>query len=77
MGDLAFGSSFDMLLNGVDAYYLRSLHSDMKIVGYFSHVVWLFRFFANIPVLNSKHKTFNKWIHARIQDRLKVSIKLP
>ncbi|CEJ54952.1 Putative Cytochrome P450 monooxygenase [Penicillium brasilianum] len=55
MGDLSFGKSFNMLVDGKAAYILKQLHSDMKSIGLFSRLTWLFPFFKRIPGLNADY----------------------
>ncbi|KAH8690164.1 putative cytochrome P450 oxidoreductase [Talaromyces proteolyticus] len=71
MGDLAFGKSFNMLIDGRDDYFLKQLHADMGSIGYFSHLTWLFPFFKRIPVLNADYLRFWKWVGDRVQERIK------
>lgn len=73
MGDLSFGKSFDMLVDGKDAYILKQLHADMKNVGLFSHLTWLFPFFKRIPVLNTDYLRFWSWVDKRVEERIQVS----
>lgn len=73
MGDLSFGKSFDMLVDGKDAYILKQLHADMKNVGLFSHLTWLFPFFKRIPVLNTDYLKFWNWVDKRVEERIQVS----
>jgi cytochrome P450 len=74
MGDLAFGKSFNMLVDGRDAYVLTQLHTDMKSVGLFSHLTWLFPFFKRIPGLNADYLKFWGWVEDRVHERIQVSI---
>lgn len=73
MGDLSFGKSFDMLVDGKDAYILKQLHADMKNIGLFSHLTWLFPFFKRIPVLNTDYLKFWNWVDERVEERIQVS----
>jgi hypothetical protein len=73
MGDLAFGKSFDMLREGVKHYFLKSLHANMMMVGYLSHLPWIIPFFKLIPILNVEHFKFLDWLDARVDERRKVS----
>ncbi|KGO40744.1 Cytochrome P450 [Penicillium expansum] len=70
MGDLAFGKSFNMLIDGKDAYILKQLHADMKGIGLFSHLTWLFPFFKKIPVINAEYLKFWKWVDGRVYERI-------
>jgi hypothetical protein len=73
MGDLAFGESFNMLVDGKDAYILKQLHADMKSIGLFSHATWLFPFVKRIPGLNAEYLKFWSWVGERVNSRIKVS----
>jgi hypothetical protein len=73
MGDLSFGTSFDMLVDGKDAYILKQLHADMKSIGLFSHLTWLFPFFKRIPVLNADYLKFWNWVNERVEERIQAS----
>ncbi|KAF5863921.1 hypothetical protein ETB97_009028 [Aspergillus alliaceus] len=70
MGDLSFGKSFNMLIDGKDAYILKQLHTDMKGIGLFSHLTWLFPFFKRIPVLNADYLKFWNWVEGRVKERI-------
>lgn len=72
MGDLAFGKSFNMLVDGKEAYILKQLHTDMQSVGLFSHLTWLFPFFKRTPGLNADYLRFWKFIGEQVDDRIKV-----
>ncbi|KAL3462033.1 cytochrome P450 monooxygenase [Aspergillus heterothallicus] len=71
MGDLAFGESFNMLVDGKDAYILTQLHGDMKMIGLFSHLTWLFPFFKRIPGINADYLKFWEWVTDRVNGRIK------
>uniref|UniRef100_A0A0C4DIE3 Cytochrome P450 n=1 Tax=Fusarium oxysporum (strain Fo5176) TaxID=660025 RepID=A0A0C4DIE3_FUSOF len=49
MGDLAFGKSFNMLRDGVNHYFLSSLHDSMKMVGALAHISWIIPILKLIP----------------------------
>ncbi|KAL2832949.1 cytochrome P450 monooxygenase [Aspergillus cavernicola] len=70
MGDMAFGKSFDMLLNGEDTYFLTSLHADMTSIGLFGHLTWLFPFFKGIPGLNWQYKRFWEFLDGLVGGRV-------
>ncbi|KAE8332165.1 cytochrome P450 [Aspergillus sergii] len=71
MGDLSFGKSFNMLVGGQDTYFSTQLHADMKSIGLFSHLTWLFPFFKRIPILNSDYLKFWDWVGGRVEERIK------
>ncbi|KAJ5805507.1 Cytochrome P450 [Penicillium pulvis] len=77
MGDLSFGKSFDMLVDGKDAYILKQMHADMKNVGLFSHLTWLFPFFKRIPVLNTNYLKFWSWVDKHVEERIQNSPDRP
>ncbi|KAL3478339.1 cytochrome P450 monooxygenase [Aspergillus californicus] len=70
MGDLAFGKSFNMLVDGKDAYILKQLHSDMMSIGLFSHLTWLFPFFKRIPLINADYLKLWNWIGEQVKWRV-------
>lgn len=72
MGDLSFGKSFNMLAGGQDTYFSTQLHADMKSIGLFSHLTWLFPFFKRIPILNKDYLKFWDWVGGRVEERIKV-----
>lgn len=72
MGDLAFGRPFGMLEKGEDTYFLTQLHADMKSIGLFSHLMWLFPFFKRIPVVNADYLKFWRWIDEQVKQRIQV-----
>ncbi|KAJ5263364.1 cytochrome P450 [Penicillium angulare] len=69
MGDLSFGKSFDMILDGKDKYFYTQLHADMKMIGLFSHLMWLFPFFKIIPLINADYLKFWGWLDDQVQHR--------
>ncbi|KAL4805917.1 cytochrome P450 monooxygenase [Aspergillus unguis] len=70
MGDLSFGKSFDMLVDGKEAYILKKLHADMQNIGLFSHLTWLFPFFKRIPGLNADYLKFWDWVGEQVKARI-------
>ncbi|KAJ5180127.1 cytochrome P450 oxidoreductase [Penicillium capsulatum] len=77
MGDMAFGQSFEMLVTGEDAYFLNQMHSDMKSIGLFTHVMWLFPLMKRIPILNNGYMQFWKSLNSRLQKRIQVRLQGP
>lgn len=77
MGDLTWGKSFNMLRDGVKHYFMTSLHEDMKNLGLFSHMLWLFPIVKITPVLNYEHKRFWDWLRTQVAERKKVHLALP
>jgi hypothetical protein len=72
MGDLSFGKSFNMLMDGKETYFLKQLHADMKMIGLFSHLTWLFPFFKRIPVVNADYLKMWNWMGNRVRERIEV-----
>ncbi|KAJ5356144.1 Cytochrome P450 [Penicillium concentricum] len=77
MGDLSFGKSFNMLIDGKDAYILKQLHGDLKMIGLFAHLTWLFPFFKKIPLINADYLKFWKWVDARVDERIQSNPDAP
>ncbi|KAI9036273.1 cytochrome P450 [Aspergillus affinis] len=77
MGDMAFGKSFDMLSTGQEAYLLKQVHTDMKTIGLFSHLTWLFPFFKRTPGINADYLKQWNWIDSQVQERSKNRPELP
>lgn len=73
MGDLSFGKSFNMLVDGKDSYVLTQLHGHMMRIGLFSHLTWLFPFFKRTPGLNAEYLKFWRWADGRVKERIQVS----
>ncbi|KAL4867807.1 hypothetical protein BDV12DRAFT_209525 [Aspergillus spectabilis] len=77
MGDLSFGKSFNMLVNGKDTYFSTQVHADMKMIGLFSHLTWLFPFFKRIPLINADYLKFWNWVNERVEERIKNTPNYP
>ncbi|KAL3483753.1 cytochrome P450 monooxygenase [Aspergillus germanicus] len=77
MGDLAFGKSFNMLIDGKDTYFSLQLHEDMKAIGLFSHLTWLFPFFKRVPLINGDYLKFWAWVGEQVDRRIKNRPKIP
>ena len=73
MGDLAFGKPFGMLETGVKEYFMSTLHEDMRNIGRFSHMLWLFPIFKSTPILNAENKKFWKFVVGLVHERMRVS----
>ena len=74
MGDLSFGKSFNMLVDGKDSYILSQLHGDMASVGIFIHLTWLFPFFKRIPGVNKEYLKFWRFVEGSVVERIQVGI---
>ncbi|KAF5570619.1 pisatin demethylase cytochrome P450 [Fusarium pseudoanthophilum] len=72
MGDLAFGKSFNMLRDGVNHYFLSSLHGSMKMVGALAHISWVIPILKLIPAVNSEDRQFWAWISGQVEERSKM-----
>ncbi|KAJ0418348.1 cytochrome P450 [Aspergillus carlsbadensis] len=77
MGDLSFGKSFNMLIDGKDTYFSQQLHEDMKAIGLFSHLTWLFPFFKRVPLVNSSYLKFWSWVGEQVEHRIKRTPENP
>lgn len=69
MGDLAFGRGFDMIKEGVVHYCMTAVHASMLAVSAFSHLVWIFPLFKEIPGLNADHLAFQAWLKQQVKQR--------
>ncbi|RSL58249.1 hypothetical protein CEP54_007900 [Fusarium duplospermum] len=62
MGDLAFGQSFGMLRDGMKHYYMKLGDENMRLIGAFTRLIWLFPLFKAIPGVNHTHVKFQRWL---------------
>ncbi|CAG7950259.1 unnamed protein product [Penicillium olsonii] len=69
MGNLAFGKSFNMIAEGKEAYFLKTIRTDMTNIGYLKHMPWIFPIVMNIPILNANNLKFWKWIESQFLER--------
>ncbi|OGE47023.1 hypothetical protein PENARI_c074G06439 [Penicillium arizonense] len=69
MGNLAFGKSFNMIADGKEAYFLKTIRTDMTNIGYLKHMPWIFPILMNIPLLNANNLRFWKWIETQFLER--------
>ncbi|KAJ5124816.1 uncharacterized protein N7515_008641 [Penicillium bovifimosum] len=69
MGHLAFGKSFNMIAEGKEAYFLKTIRTDMTNIGHLKHMPWIFPIFMKIPLLNSNNLKFWKWIESQFLER--------
>ncbi|KAL5337622.1 cytochrome P450 [Aspergillus crustosus] len=51
------------------AYILKKLHGDIKSIGLFSYLTWLFPLFKRVPILNRDYLPFWDWIGERVAQR--------
>ncbi|EGY22529.1 averantin oxidoreductase [Verticillium dahliae VdLs.17] len=77
MGDLAFGRSFNMMKDGIVHYYMQAVHTSMQAVAAFSHLVWIFPLFKEIPGLNHEHLKFQAWLHQHVKQRRENKPEIP
>lgn len=75
MGNLAFGKSFNIIADGKEAYFLKTIRTDMTNIGYLKHMPWIFPIAMNIPVLNANNLKFWKWIENQFLERGEVSAR--
>jgi hypothetical protein len=76
MGDLAFGSSFDMLKSGERHWVLELLEDGMKYLGMFAPIPWIFPVLISIPGAAKDFRTFMNWCGDQIETRRKVRVPL-
>ncbi|KAF7521787.1 hypothetical protein PCG10_007884 [Penicillium crustosum] len=69
MARLAFGKSFNMIAEGKEAYFLKTIRTDMTNIGHLKHMPWIFPIFMNIPLLNANNQRFWKWIENQFLER--------
>ncbi|KAM0075253.1 hypothetical protein ACKRZS_012707 [Fusarium odoratissimum] len=72
MGDLAFGKSFNMLRDGVNHYFLSSLHDSMKMVGALAHISWIIPILKLIPAVSAEDRKFWAWIESQVEERSRM-----
>ncbi|KAM0335212.1 hypothetical protein ACHAQA_000254 [Verticillium albo-atrum] len=77
MGDLAFGKSFDMMKDGIVHYYMAAVHTSMLAVAAFSHLVWIFPLFKEVPGLNNDHLKFQAWLEQHVKQRRENKPEVP
>ncbi|KAL4917456.1 cytochrome P450 [Aspergillus aurantiobrunneus] len=63
MGDMAFGKSFNMLINGRTRLFAR--------------LTWLFPFLKAVPGLNGQYVMFWEFLDAKVKDRIKNEPAVP
>jgi cytochrome P450 len=73
VGDLAFGTSFNYLDNGVKDKFLTESHESQALMGYFRQSTWLFMLFKDTPFLNNSWLSFQAWLKQKVETRRKVS----
>lgn len=74
MGDLAFGKSFDMIKDGIVHDYMAVVHTNMRAIAAFTHLIWMFPIIKAIPGLNSANERFQKWLYEHVRARREVSL---
>ncbi|KAL4951186.1 cytochrome P450 [Aspergillus filifer] len=62
MGDLAFGKSFDMLLDKRDNYLLSVMHKHMGTFALIGSLTWALPLLVRIPLLNRQNNQFWKFV---------------
>ena len=72
MGDLAFGKSFDMLIDKRDNYLLSILHKHMGTFARIGFLTWALPVLVRIPLLNHQNNKFWKFVSDQVSWRLKV-----
>ncbi|KAJ5120265.1 hypothetical protein N7448_010934 [Penicillium atrosanguineum] len=69
MGNLAFGKSFNMIAEGKEAYFLKTIRTDMTNIGHLKYMPWIFPILMNIPLINANNLNFWKWIESQFLER--------
>ncbi|RGP77278.1 hypothetical protein FLONG3_4793 [Fusarium longipes] len=69
VGDLAFGTSFNYLENGVKDDFLIQSHESQALMGYFRQCTWLFMLFKETPFLNNSWLSFQSWLKQKVETR--------
>jgi hypothetical protein len=49
------------------------MHADLKMIGLFSYLTWLFPFFKRTPGVNADYMKLWKWVGSRVEHRILVS----
>ncbi|KAL4933800.1 cytochrome P450 [Aspergillus undulatus] len=70
MGDLAFGKSFNMLVDGRDHYCLRVSHDSMIYFTLIAPLAWLFPLVIRTPLLNRPSNNFWKFVGEQVRWRM-------
>jgi hypothetical protein len=73
VGDLAFGTSFNYLVNGVKDKFLTESHESQALMGYFRQSTWFFEVFKETPFLNNSWLSFQSWLKQKVETRRQVS----
>lgn len=82
MGDLAFGKSFDMVLNGEPHLAMKLLHVGMLPLGMLAPVVWLIPVLAALPSLLQPRLAkdflrFISWCSEQVDKRRRINPEVP
>ncbi|PGH01942.1 hypothetical protein AJ79_07773 [Helicocarpus griseus UAMH5409] len=70
MGTMGFNMDSNMVKEGTETYFLKTLHADMKNIGIFGHLPWLLPFVKATPGLNKEYLNFWKWLDVRVNERI-------
>jgi hypothetical protein len=74
MGDLAFGSSFDMLQSGERHWALELLDEGMMPIGVFTPIPWLIPVLTRIPGAAAGYKKFIAFCAEQVDKRMEASL---
>ncbi|KAF5618353.1 pisatin demethylase cytochrome P450 [Fusarium sp. NRRL 52700] len=77
MGDLAFGQSFNMLVDGVKHPFMALVESHMAMAGSFSQLIWMFPLFRAMPFLGREDAIFQKWLENQVRHQEQNKPDLP
>jgi hypothetical protein len=72
-GDLTFGKTFNMLLEGKKYPILGTIQATLSTVfGYLCHLSWAFAVFKKLPIINGAYLGFWAWITCLLDERIAV-----
>ncbi|KAF5987673.1 pisatin demethylase cytochrome P450 [Fusarium coicis] len=77
MGDLAFGQSFNMLIDGAKHPFMTLVESHMAMAGAFSQLIWMFPLFRAMPLLGREDAIFQKWLEIKVRHQEQNKSDLP
>lgn len=70
MGDLAFGRSFNMLVDGVKHRQMTLMENNTTIGSTLGCFSWAFTVLQRIPLANSVFDNFYKWLRQEVTYRM-------
>ena len=75
MGDLGFGSGFDMLQAGDYHWAIKVLNEGMAPLG-LNLPIWMFRVMTSIPIISDDYQRFLQYTREQLDKRIKMQGKL-